>query len=726
MAHPLSFSSITMGRFLVKEEDDGGGSGEQQEDGNNVEPWQDRCYRDDAPASSNRHDPVSTPSSQSSAAADASGGSSIVPYDTDGDSKHDDIGSEQREDSSNARLRRSQTWSEPFPRRQRHHCARDRRYGSSTIHEHDRGEVDDIDAWLYDDRMNSRIRMLFPHDRDDDNGGDRRVYGHVLSSPPQDQRHLYEAQLYGHGHNVDEQVSEAQLCHYDGHICMTDNEQHDDDITPPAPRKSTSKRFLIKALFFILAGTALAYMRTRAPPPPPPYHDWTNYLFSSTERVVGEVERISIDAGYILSGFVNNMYMDAVGLRDSILFPESGKRRGPKCHLKVPTYDSDNSVASSSSLIEDLLNGRIVGQERAVRVISRALDAWYAQQPASDECAVSDSDDFSAPYDGKPLVLLFTGSEGVGKHETARSLARLLFRHCTESQGRMRRVPMPDAVLQVDGPLFDESSNHVELYSLAQSLRDKVIEHVRRQQGAGAVIILRHFESLPAHLLSELFRSVKTLDAEYERNDLLRWDNVVFILTSDLGVDKLFKAVGAYEGIEFVPENDISLAVRNDIDDHFGEFAGMGNAISSIAIFMPLGMPQVESVLRSKIKQLSKQHEESVWKRLDVTERTLEHCGGPDHIEYLSLKKKNSESVILTFSKRGAHTVEDGICMQTLRSIRPRISPRPEFIAVFDWDHDSRQAAMKWCSDTAVADDKEVRPELLSDCEGPFWKGELG
>lgn len=732
-------ASSSMGRFLVNEEDDGGrsvdgltggtdvdqqnagqNSGDEQVqggptidatdddtdgDGNSVEPWHDRCYE-----VGTLHEPVSTPDSSSSSAA---AGMSVVPYDTTGNG-NDDIGYEQMEGTNHdVHIRRRQTWSGLFRREQRVH---DQDY-DSTIHEDENGNGDDDDNGVYaamqNARIDSRIRMLWSDHMNGNNGDDRRVYGHVLSTPPQDQQ-LYEAQLYGHGHS-------GTLPH--------DDQQ---DATPEPPRTSRSRRFLLNALLFILAGTVLAYMRTRAPPPPPPHYDWIGYLFSSTERIVDEVERISIDTGYILGGFVNNIYMDAVGLRDAILFPKSNSGHGPNCHLRVPTHD-ENSTST-----EELLKEGIVGQERAIGVITRALDAWDIRQPSGNECAVADSADTCAasgyddltgtPSNVKPLVLLFTGPEGVGKAETARLLARLLFRHCAAYQ--RHRGPMPDGVLQINGPSFTEDYEHTSTlsYTAARSFKDKIIEHVRRQQGTGAVVILKHFESVPARLLRELVGFVQSLDAEYERDSSLSWDNVLFILTSDLGADKVFKSISAYEGMEYLPENDLSLAVRNEIDDHFGTSTGLGNFINSVAVFMPLSVPQVELILRNKVRQLSAQHEETLWKRLVVTERTLRHFVGMEHINYLSMKKRDSESILLTFSKRGAHTLDDGICMQTLRSIRRRISPRPGFVAVFDYDRDTKQATMKWCTDITNGDDDDddERARDLSDCEACFWKGQLG
>mmetsp|Transcript_34180 Transcript_34180/g.68919 ORF Transcript_34180/g.68919 Transcript_34180/m.68919 type:complete len:727 (+) Transcript_34180:67-2247(+) len=724
-----------MGRFLVNEEDDGGRSVDgltggtdvdQQNAGQNscdeqlqggptinatddgtdgdcnrsVEP--DRCYQ-----VGTLHEPVSTPDSSSSSAA---AGMSIVPYDATGIENYD-IGYEEMEGTNHdAHQRRQETWSGPFQREQRVH---DQEY-DSTIHEDESGNGDDDDhgdcAAMRNARINSRIMMLWSDHMNGNNGGDRRVYGHVLSTPPQDQR-LYEAQLYGHGHSG----------------TMSDDYEH--DATPVPPRTSSrSRRYLLNAVLFILAGTVLAYMRTRAPPPPPPHDDWMRYLFSSTERIVGEVERISIDTGYILGGFVNNVYMDAIGLRDAILFPKSNSRLGPTCQLRVPTHD-ENSAST-----EEVLKEGIVGQERAIGVIARALDAWDIRQPSENDCAIANGADTCAapvssdltPSNGKPLVLLLTGPEGVGKAETARLLARLMFRHCaTEPR---RRGPMPGGVLQINGPSFSDNYEHTLSYTSAAArlFKDKINEHVLRQQGAGAVVILKHFESVPARLLRELVGFVQSLDAGYERDSSLRWDNVLFILTSDLGADKVFKSISAYEGMEYLPENDLSLAVRNEIDDHFGTSTGLGTFINSVAVFMPLRVPQVEFILRNKVRQLSAQHKETLWKRLVVTERTLRHFVGMEHIDYLSMKKRDSESILLTFSKRGAHTLDDGICMQTLRSIRRRVSPRPAFVAVFDYDPDTKQATMKWCTDTTNGDNDDEGVRDLSDCEAYFWKGQLG
>ena len=179
----------------------------------------------------------------------------------------------------------------------------------------------------------------------------------------------------------------------------------------------------------------------------------------------------------------------------------------------------------------------------------------------------------------------------------------------------------------------------------------------------------------------------------------VQWNNVLFLFTSYLGADKIFQLIHTYEGIEYISDSDLTTTVRNEIDTHFGSSTGLGNAINTITTFMPLEAEQMEDVLYRKVSELSQEHEGSLWKRLDVVERALSYFAGPDHSEYLSLKNRETGSTVFSFSKRGAHTLDDDVLLQTLRSARRHISARPDEIAVFDYDLNEGVATIIWCSD---------------------------
>lgn len=261
--------------------------------------------------------------------------------------------------------------------------------------------------------------------------------------------------------------------------------------------------------------------------------------------------------------------------------------------------------------------------------------------------------------------------------------------------------------------------------------------------------MISQMEDMPPSMVGELVRMIKSSSSSDDTNGNgssgrmalgekdVHWNNVLFLLTSYLGADKIFQLIHAYEGIEYISDKDLTSAVRNDVDDHFGSSTGLGNAINAIAAFMPLELEQMEDVLDRKVRLLSQKHEGSLWKRLDVTARALSYFAGPDHIDYLSMKNREDGSTVFSFSKRGAHTLDDDVLLQSLRSARRHMSARSDAIAVFDYELNGRVATISWCTDDSrpaastsskrLAGAQHQRRLDLSayKCSDVGWRGEL-
>ena len=491
-------------------------------------------------------------------------------------------------------------------------------------------------------------------------GSERRVHGHVIGEG------IGEPHSPSHP-NYESQTPESQL--FPAQVYGSPYQYHDGpdwEIGRPARRRNFLTIRNVALVAF--AGIALSYLSTRAPPPPP--HDtWGTYILSSSQLYFSGVKRASIDVAFTLNGLFTNIYRDAVDIKSSLAHVSVGQGKGEtsRCALMVPSH---NPI--SHPFAEDLLAEEIVGQTKALRTIFRALDGWEIAMPDGDNSA-------SCGAVGKPLVTLFSGPEGVGKSETAKRISRMLFGHC--------RSKTLEGVLEIDGQTHSDDS-----------FRDTVINHVRHQNGFGAVFTVRHIESMSPSTMAELVRLVKSPDPllQDQSGRPLRWNNVLFLLTTDLGAGKLFKSVSANGGTERIPE-DLNSAIRDELDDYFGSSIGLGNAINCVAVFLPMGPQEIERVLRNRVEQLGRQHQGSLWKRLEATDRALRYFSGRDHVDYLSMKKRGSDEIVLTFSKRGAHTLVDGALMQTLRSLRRRLPPRPDLVSVFDFDADSGEAVMVRC-----------------------------
>ena len=788
---------------------DGGSNDDEEAEppGGGREPWEDRCHDENG-----RSEPVSTPPLPPPPSDDDDHGSSsaVVPYDPDQAAAEELAAQMDREYD-----RRCRTYSQEHEHRPEY-----------DYHQGD-GQDDQEEERERQARIDTRMRMLWggrggsqsrqrrrrgdadgdeEEEEDDDENDDRRVGGHVLggggynmsnggggAAPP------YSATIYGHGygyHQGGQQYNDggAMMASYNGNgdpyafhqqqngnfYTSTDNSQ------PGLLQRLRRSRPIVRYSLIVLFGILVSYLSRRAPPPPPPHYDWTSYIVHSTHSILGEVERVSHDTAYILGGFVRNVYQDAIELKDAMPFGFDGDgvgggRSGGRCVLRLPTFPTDESTSDiigtsdTTSYIEGRLGENIFGQGRAIRVISRALEAWEGPSGSTvadnqGECTPNSDDDNSetckAPLSsanhhqdgGKPLALMLAGPEGTGKSETARLVARLVFPDCLGSGNiaagdsipsagpqNIHYAAVPRGVLFIDGRSYsDVDGQQPEGYAYHQRTRafsDRIVGHIQKQRGAGAVIIISQIEDVSPSIAGELVRLIRSSSsARISNNDSservlvgekgAQWNNVLFLFTSYLGADKLFQLIHTYEGIEYISDADLTTTVRNEIDSHFGSSTGLGNAINAVATFMPLEAEQMEDVLYRKISELSQKHEGSLWKRLDVTEQALSYFAGPDHNEYLSLKNRETGSIIFSFSKRGAHTLDDDVLLQTLRSVRRHMPVRPDKIAVFDYDLNSNQATISWCTDDESNQSSASRRRRVDvstyNCAGKVaWKGDL-
>mmetsp|Transcript_25925 Transcript_25925/g.74957 ORF Transcript_25925/g.74957 Transcript_25925/m.74957 type:complete len:835 (+) Transcript_25925:144-2648(+) len=751
------------------------------------EPWQDRCYHESDDDNGHGHEPVRTPPPP-----DGPSGA-VVPY----DHGHGDYHAYHQYDEDDDSLD-----PDPDPdRAAAEELAAQMDYEAEQEEEEERKarRIDTRIRMLWSGRSRARRRARRRRNSNDADGveeedDDRRVYGHVLggsgggggSAPP------YAANIYGHGYGY--YHGGPQQYHDDDGAMMTasyhqngaPNYFHDNNNAPQPGllHRLRHSRPLVRYGLLVLSGLVLSYLSRRAPPPPPPHDDWTAYLVTSTHRILGEVERLSHDTGYILGGFVRNVYHDAAELLGGLVVAVGGGEAVGVggCVLEIPmipdTVASADGVTASSdtatSYIERRLREDIFGQDRAIRAISRALEAWEGPVSSSlmaaaeaegeaggeGECTVAGDENHSetckapsSPPDhhdsGKPLTLLLSGPEGTGKGETASLVARLVFEECSTPghvAGDDFQQTMPGGVLHIDARSYSDSDEQkpggYAHHQRTRAFGDRIIGHIQKQRGGGAVIIISQIENMSTSVVGELVRMIKSSSsteinsdgsigrAAVGEKDAVRWNNVLFVFTSYLGADKMFQLVHAYEGIEYISDKDLTSAARNDVDDHFGSSTGLGNAINTVATFMPLEVEQMEDVLHRKVRQLSQKHEGTLWKRLDVTKRALSYFAGPDHVEYLSMKNRETGSTVFSFSKRGAHTLDDDALLQSLRSARRHISARPQEVAVFDYHLDGGVATIIWCIDTAVdaeGSDRQHRDALSAygKCGDIGWRGEI-
>lgn len=361
----------------------------------------------------------------------------------------------------------------------------------------------------------------------------------------------------------------------------------DHDHLEHFPVARQTKGYRKQFVFLVLLIALQHYM----PPPPPSFDTWTDYVSHSTEGFKATLTNFTLLAWYIVSGCVNNMHQDGKLRIHALLSEKQGHLHlSMPCPIALPkSSDSFNAMDAIQTRIKD----RIVAQDSAIELISRALILWNL-----GETNPGTSTNNNAAGVKRPLNMIFTGSHGVGKYEVAKQVADIMLNSCQiESFPEEFSCATPacnrdnsDRILDIAGIEYAlEEENH------ERALGQRILDHIYGQKGAGAIVIIRHVENLSmgaklelVRLLSKrnvIFTPTKTIDDNgfsfgsifgmendfrNEREVEIRLDNSVFVMTTDLGADKIFGGLRNHVFQARALHDTIQVEVEQDVKQYFG------------------------------------------------------------------------------------------------------------------------------------------------------------
>ena len=248
-----------------------------------------------------------------------------------------------------------------------------------------------------------------------------------------------------------------------------------------------------------------------------------------------------------------------------------------KRRTAIPTKDADTAERGVLLKLEELLHARVVGQERAVSVISDALRRARTGLRAGTRPVGS---------------FLFLGPTGVGKTETAKALAEVYFR----GAGAMVRFDMsefqgPDGMAKLIGA-FDSQTPGV----LASRLREKPFSLLLFDEFEKAS---REVQNLFLQILDEgIFRDA------YGRKVSAR--ETMIIATSNAGASMIWDLLRAGKDPAAIQDSVVDGIRREGI-----LLPELLNRFDALVVFHPLAPAELEQValliLRDLARQLEKQ-----------------------------------------------------------------------------------------------------------------------
>ena len=246
----------------------------------------------------------------------------------------------------------------------------------------------------------------------------------------------------------------------------------------------------------------------------------------------------------------------------------------------IPVFKLTEEETTRLLRMEDELHKRIIGQEEAVKAVSKAIRRTRA--------GLKDPKRPSGSF-------IFAGPSGVGKTELSKALASFLFGD-------------DDALIQIDMSEFHDRYTASRLFGappgyVGYEEGGQLTEKVRRKPFS--VVLFDEIEKAHAEIYNTLLQVLEDGRLTDGQGRTVDFKNTVIIFTSNLGTQDISKAVG----LGFAQGNDVQsnydrmkTKVNDELKKHFRpEFL---NRIDDIVVFHQLTEPQIITMVDLMINRV--------------------------------------------------------------------------------------------------------------------------
>ncbi|MFE1596638.1 ATP-dependent Clp protease ATP-binding subunit [Nocardia sp. NPDC058705] len=249
----------------------------------------------------------------------------------------------------------------------------------------------------------------------------------------------------------------------------------------------------------------------------------------------------------------------------------------------IPVFKLTEEETTRLLRMEDELHKRIIGQEDAVKAVSKAIRRTRA--------GLKDPKRPSGSF-------IFAGPSGVGKTELAKSLANFLFGD-------------DDALIQIDMGEFHDRFTASRLFGappgyVGYEEGGQLTEKVRRKPFS--VVLFDEIEKAHQEIYNTLLQVLEDGRLTDGQGRTVDFKNTVLIFTSNLGTSDISKAVGlgfTQSNAEGSNYERMKLKVNDELKKHFRpEFL---NRIDDVIVFHQLTSEQIVMMVDLMIARVGKQ-----------------------------------------------------------------------------------------------------------------------
>ncbi len=249
----------------------------------------------------------------------------------------------------------------------------------------------------------------------------------------------------------------------------------------------------------------------------------------------------------------------------------------------VPVTKMTESQSEALMYLEDNLHERVIGQDEAVKAVSRAL--------RRSRSGLGDRD--------RPIAsMFFSGPTGVGKTELAKALAAEMF-------------GSDEAIIRVDMSEYMESHTVSKLIGsppgfVGYDEGGQLTEAVRRQPYS--IVLFDEIEKAHPDVFNIMLQMLDDGRLTDAQGRTVSFKNTVIIMTSNIG-SKVIEKGGSGLGFEFSGDkeeaqyNRIKELVNQELKNYFRpEFI---NRLDEIIVFRQLTKPEVREIATILLKEVS-------------------------------------------------------------------------------------------------------------------------
>jgi ATP-dependent Clp protease ATP-binding subunit ClpC len=331
----------------------------------------------------------------------------------------------------------------------------------------------------------------------------------------------------------------------------------------------------------------------------------------------------------------------------------------------IPVYKLTEEETAKLLRMEDELHKRVIGQQDAIRAVSQAIRRTRA--------GLKDPKRPSGSF-------IFLGPSGVGKTETAKTLAEFLFGD-------------EDALIQLDMSEYMEKHTVSRLVGsppgyVGYEEGGQLTEAVRRKPFS--VVLFDEVEKAHPDVFNSLLQILEDGRLTDSQGRTVDFKNTVIIMTSNLGTADLRKAtVGFAKTSEAVTYEKMKAKVHEALKAHFRpEFL---NRIDDVIVFHELSKDEVTEIIDLMIHRVQKSLESQglgleltqaakyfvVDKGYDATlgarplRRALQRMVEDPLSERILWKEFRAGETVLVDVENDAESGEPGIVFRTVEGIEP-------------------------------------------------------